>query len=93
VRQVIARHEAGGAAPMRAQRGHNHDGVAAVLAWCRLRFVRFAPDERAATTLAPVMFDQISTDNGIRHLLTAPTPRPTTGTVERLHKTLRASGR
>jgi transposase len=131
VRRVIARHEAGGAAPERMPRGHNYDGVAvlvaervaktsarisakrllpaaraagyagsprnfrrlvaaekqawrrehrrgrrpavwspgehlvidwgaegglhvfcAVLAWCRFRFVRFAADERAATTLA-----------------------------------------
>jgi transposase len=131
VRRVIARHEAGGAAPERAPRGRNYDGVAAlvaervgktsgrisakrllpaaraagyagsdrnfrrvvaeqkalwrrehhrgrrpavwspgehlvidwgaegglhvfcaVLAWCRFRFVRFAADERAATTLA-----------------------------------------
>ena len=131
VRRVIARHEAGGAAPGRVPRGHNYDGVAAlvaervektsgrisakrllpaaraagyagsprnfrrvvaaarqawraehhrgrrpavwspgehlvidwgaegglhvfcaVLAWCRFRFVRFAADERAATTLA-----------------------------------------
>jgi transposase len=131
VKRVIARHEAGGAAPERAPRGHNYDGVAAlvaervgktagrisakrllpaaraagyagsdrnfrrlvagtkqdwrrehhrgrrpavwspgehlvidwgslgglhvfcaVLAWCRFRFVRFAADERAATTLA-----------------------------------------
>jgi transposase len=131
VRRVIARHEAGGAAPVRASRGHNYDGVAvlvaervektagrisakrllpaaraagyggsdrnfrrvvaaakqawrrdhhrgrrpavwspgehlvidwgtlgglhvfcAVLAWSRVRFVRFARDERAATTLA-----------------------------------------
>jgi len=131
VKRVIARHEAGGAAPERAPRGHNYDGVAAlvagrvektagrisakrllpaaraagyagsdrnfrrlvaeckrvwrrehhrgrrpavwspgehlvidwgsegglhvfcaVLAWCRFRFVRFAADERAETTLA-----------------------------------------
>jgi transposase len=131
VRRVIARHEAGGAAPERAPRGRNYDGVAAlvaervektsgrisakrllpaaraagyagsdrnfrrlvaeqkqawrrehhrgrrpavwspgehlvidwgsqarlhvfcaVLAWCRFRFVRFAADERAETTLA-----------------------------------------
>jgi transposase len=131
VKRVIARHEAGGGAPVRAPRGHNYDGVAAlvaervektqgrisakrllpvaraagyagsdrnfrrlvaaakqawrrehhrgrrpavwspgehlvidwgtmgglhvfcaVLAWCRFRFVRFAADERAATTLA-----------------------------------------
>lgn len=131
VRRVIARHEAGGAAPPRVPRGRNYDGVAglvaervektqgrisakrllpavraagyagsdrnfrrlvaeqkalwrkehhrgrrpavwspgehlvidwgaeaglhvfcAVLAWCRFRFVRFAADERAETTLA-----------------------------------------
>jgi transposase len=131
VRRVIERHEAGGAAPLREPRGHNYDGVAAlvaervektqgrisakrllpaaraagyagsprnfrrlvaaakqawrrehhrgrrpavwspgehlvidwgsqgglhvfcaVLAWCRFRFVRFAADERAETTLA-----------------------------------------
>jgi transposase len=131
VKRVIARHEAGGAAPERAPRGRNYDGVAAlvaervektsgrisakrllpaaraagyagsprnfrrvvaaakqawrrehhrgrrpavwspgeylvidwgsevglhvfcaVLAWCRFRFVRFARDERAETTLA-----------------------------------------
>ena len=131
VKRVIARHEAGGAAPERVPRGRNYDGVAAlvaervektsgrisakrllpaaraagyagsprnfrrlvaaakqawrrehhrgrrpavwspgehlvidwgaggglhvscaVLAWCRFRFVRFAADERAATTLA-----------------------------------------
>ena len=131
VKRVIARHEAGGGAPLRAPRGHNYDGVTAlvagrvektqgrisakrllpaaraagyagsprnfrrlvaeqkqawrrehhrgrrpavwspgehlvidwgadggmhvfcaVLAWCRFRFVRFAADERAETTLA-----------------------------------------
>src|SRR5450755_3502480 len=95
VKRVIARHEAGGAAAERADRGHNYDGVAAlvaerkrlwrqehhrgrrpavwspgehlvidwgaegglhvfcaVLAWSRVRFVRFAADERAGTTLA-----------------------------------------
>ena len=131
VKRVIARHEAGGAVPGRVPRGHNYDGVAAlvaervsktqgrisakrllpagraagyagsdrnfrrlvadqkalwrrdhhrgrrpavwspgehlvidwgslgglhvfcaVLAWCRFRFVRFAADERAGTTLA-----------------------------------------
>jgi transposase len=131
VKRVIARHEAGGAAPERVPRGHNYDGVVvlvaervektsarisakrllpaaraagyagsprnfrrlvaeqkrvwrrehrrgrrpavwspgehlvidwgsqgglhvfcAVLAWCRFRFVRFAADERAETTLA-----------------------------------------
>ena len=37
----------------------------------------------------PVMFDRICTDNGIRHLLTAPYSPATTGKVERLHKTMR----
>lgn len=37
----------------------------------------------------PVLFDRICPDNGIRHLLTAPYS-PTTGKVERLHKTIRA---
>src|SRR6185312_15683349 len=32
VRRVIARHEAGGAAPVRAPRGRNYDGVAALVA-------------------------------------------------------------
>jgi len=32
VRRVIARHEAGGAAPQRAQKGRNYDGVAALVA-------------------------------------------------------------
>jgi transposase len=32
VKRVIARHEAGGAVPPRALRGHNYDGVAG-LAW------------------------------------------------------------
>ncbi len=32
VRRVIARHEAGGAAPQRAARGRNYDGVAALVA-------------------------------------------------------------
>ena len=36
------------------------------------------------------MFDRICTDNGIRHLLTAPYSPTTTGKVERLHKTMRA---
>jgi Integrase core domain len=36
----------------------------------------------------PVMFDRICTSNGIKHLLTAPYS-PTTGKVERLHKTMR----
>jgi transposase InsO family protein len=38
----------------------------------------------------PVMFDRICSDNGIRHLLTAPYSPTTTGKVERLHKTMRA---
>jgi transposase InsO family protein len=38
----------------------------------------------------PVKFDRICTDNGIRHLLTAPYSPTTTGKVERLHKTMRA---
>lgn len=37
----------------------------------------------------PVMFDRVCTDNGIRHLLTAPYSPTTTGKVERLHKTMR----
>jgi transposase len=32
VKRVIAQHEAGGAAPTRASRGHNYDGVAALVA-------------------------------------------------------------
>ena len=32
VRRVIARHEAGGAAPQRVPRGRNYDGVAALVA-------------------------------------------------------------
>jgi hypothetical protein len=35
------------------------------------------------------MFDRICTDNGIKHLLTAPYSPTTTGKVERLHKTMR----
>src|SRR6185312_5378638 len=38
----------------------------------------------------PVLFDRICTDNGIRHLLTAPYSPTTTGKVERFHKTIRA---
>ena len=38
----------------------------------------------------PVLFDRICTDNGIRHLLTAPHSPTTTGKVERFHRTLRA---
>jgi hypothetical protein len=37
----------------------------------------------------PVRFDRICTENGIRHLLTAPYSPTTTGKVERLHKTMR----
>ncbi|WP_435826561.1 integrase core domain-containing protein [Nonomuraea dietziae] len=37
----------------------------------------------------PVAFDRICTDNGIKHLLTAPYEPTTTGKVERLHKTMR----
>ena len=38
----------------------------------------------------PVLFDRICTDNGVRHLLTAPYSPTTTGKVERFHRTLRA---
>ena len=38
----------------------------------------------------PVMFDRICTDNGIRHILTAPYSPTTTGKIERVHKTMRA---
>ena len=44
---------------------------------------------RFGTGPGPVMFDRICTDNGIRHLLTAPYSPTTTGKVERLHKTMR----
>jgi transposase InsO family protein len=37
----------------------------------------------------PVLFDRVCTDNGIKHLLTAPRSPTTTGKVERWHKTLR----
>jgi transposase InsO family protein len=37
----------------------------------------------------PVLFDRICTENGIRHLLTAPYSPTTTGKIERFHKTLR----
>jgi hypothetical protein len=37
----------------------------------------------------PVPFDRICTDNGVRHLLTAPYSPTTTGKVERFHRTLR----
>jgi transposase len=36
-----------------------------------------------------VLFDRVCTENGIRHLLTAPRSPTTTGKVERWHKTLR----
>src|SRR6185437_10647767 len=38
----------------------------------------------------PVLCDRICTDNGVRHLLTAPYSPTTTGKIERFHKTLRA---
>lgn len=38
----------------------------------------------------PVLFDRICSENGVRHLLTAPYSPTTTGKVERFHKTLRA---
>lgn len=38
----------------------------------------------------PVLFDRICTENGVRHLLTAPYSPTTTGKVERFHRTLRA---
>ncbi len=38
----------------------------------------------------PVLFDRVCTENGIKHLLTAPRSPTTTGKVERFHKTLRA---
>jgi hypothetical protein len=37
-----------------------------------------------------VLFDRICTENGIRHILTAPYSPTTTGKMERLHKTMRA---
>jgi hypothetical protein len=45
---------------------------------------------RFGTGPGPVMFDRICTDNGIRHLLTAPYSPTTTGKIERLHKTMRS---
>jgi transposase len=54
VRRVIARHEAGGAAPERAPRGHNYDGVAALVAervgktQGRISAKRLLPSARAA---------------------------------------------
>jgi hypothetical protein len=44
---------------------------------------------RFGRSAAPVMFDRICRDNGIRHLLTKPYSPTTTGKVERLHKTMR----
>jgi transposase InsO family protein len=38
----------------------------------------------------PVLFDRICSENGVRHLLTAPYSPTTTGKVERFHKTLRS---
>jgi hypothetical protein len=38
----------------------------------------------------PVLFDRICSENGIKHLLTAPYSPTTTGKIERFHKTLRA---
>ncbi len=37
-----------------------------------------------------VLFDRICRENGIKHLLTAPSSPTTTGKVERFHKTVRA---
>src|SRR5229473_7076178 len=54
VRRVIARHEAGGAAPERASRGHNYDGVAELAAGRvgktsgRISAKRLLPAARAA---------------------------------------------
>jgi len=44
---------------------------------------------RLARKPATVLFDRICTQNGIRHLLTAPYSPTTTGKIERLHKTIR----
>lgn len=44
---------------------------------------RFGPGK------APVLFDHICHEHGIKHLLTAPYSPTTTGKVERLHKTMR----
>jgi len=38
----------------------------------------------------PVLFDRVCTENGMRHLLTAPRSPTTTGKIERFHKTMRA---
>jgi transposase len=54
VKRVIAQHEAGGAAPARAPRGHNYDGVAALVAGRvertagRISAKRLLPAARAA---------------------------------------------
>jgi hypothetical protein len=54
VRRVIARHEAGGAAPEWAARGHNYDGVALLVSERvektagRISAKRLLPAERAA---------------------------------------------
>jgi hypothetical protein len=54
VKRVIARHEAGGAAPARAARGHNYDGVAGLVAGRvrqtsgRISAKRLLPAARAA---------------------------------------------
>jgi hypothetical protein len=54
VRRVIARHEAGGAAPGRVPRGHNYDGVAGLVAErvektsARISAKRLLPAVRAA---------------------------------------------
>ena len=44
---------------------------------------------RFSTGPGPVLFDRICTDNGVRHILTAPYSPTTTGKVERFHRTLR----
>jgi len=61
VKRVVVWHEAGGVPPARRPRGHNYDAVAGLVAQrvdgtharisAKFRFVRFAADERAATTL------------------------------------------
>ncbi len=54
VKRVIARHEAGGAAPERVPRGHNYDGVAALVVErvektsARIPAKRLLPAARAA---------------------------------------------
>lgn len=44
---------------------------------------------KAAHRPGIVLFDRICTNNGIRHILTAPYSPTTTGKIERLHRTLR----